>query len=357
MSDKVREDCYDRDTLLAYVMGALERGENASLETHMAACDVCCVLIGRMLEEHEDAERFTFKTYELGVLAQARASVPATPAPEGSPQSRLLRGLRSPLPLIVVAETVALLTLIALWWGSAERYRSAVQQSADTLVSLKDGAGTATLLRSAEVRLPLEAPPEVRLLAATLLSKGVAPVPATVLHEAANAAARAGTLGAPAQAEPSPIAPVVTAVKTVRPTFIWSPVPGAEDYRLYVTDERDTPVVDVSTKLATRYVLPEGGLGLKPGAAYRWMVQATVGGARRPSERVTFWVLDSDGAAEVARLEERLRASALLLAAVYESHGLFDDAQAQIQALADANPLSPVPGVMKEQLRKLRNQP
>jgi hypothetical protein len=357
MSDKVREDCYDRDTLLAYVMGALERGENASLETHMAGCDVCCVLIGRMLEEHEDAERFTFKTYELGVLNRARASVAATPAPAGSHLSRFLRRLWPPLPLIVVAETVALLTIGALWWGSAERYRRAAQQSADTLLSLKDGSGTTALLRSAEVSLPLDAPPDVRVQAATLLSKGMVPLPAAVLHEAANASAREAVAGAPVHGGPSLIAPVVTAVRTVRPAFVWSPVPAAEDYRLYVMDDRNMPVVDVSTRLATGYVLPEGGPGLKPGAAYRWMVQAAVGGAHRPSERARFWVLDSDDSAEVARLEERLRASALLLAAVYESHGLFDDAQAQIQALAGANPLSPIPGVMKEQLQKLRNQP
>jgi len=63
MSDQPPRACYDRETLQAHVMGALDRAEHETLEAHLAACVECAREASRLLESQEDARRFNLDAY------------------------------------------------------------------------------------------------------------------------------------------------------------------------------------------------------------------------------------------------------------------------------------------------------
>jgi hypothetical protein len=118
---------------------------------------------------------------------------------------------------------------------------------------------------------------------------------------------------------PEPLAPVRTAVRTLRPVFLWSKIPGGTRYEPRLNGGN---IFDPANP-------PE----LKPGEQYQWTVETKVGGTLRISSPAYFRVLDEKHMAEVAELSRKLAGSPLALAAMYESYGLMDDAIAELGKL------------------------
>jgi hypothetical protein len=71
---------------------------------------------------------------------------------------------------------------------------------------------------------------------------------------------------------------------------------------------------------------------------------------------VGFWVLDEKTLRAVEAVEREGKApaepSALVLVSVYEAHGLYEDALAQVERLAKKNPTSPFVRAMQDNLRR-----
>jgi Flp pilus assembly protein TadD len=86
-------------------------------------------------------------------------------------------------------------------------------------------------------------------------------------------------------------------------------------------------------------------------------VEALVREEARLSRWDFFVVLDEAELRSVTTSEKLYPDSALLLGALYERSGLYDDAEREFYRLAELNPMSPLPGKMLASLRQLRQSP
>lgn len=103
------------------------------------------------------------------------------------------------------------------------------------------------------------------------------------------------------------IEPVSVRVPEERPTFRWTAVPGAEVYRVQVTDSAGRPVAEFEQKGETGQ-LP-AGVRLMAGEAYTWSVEARLASGRRISRSADFAVLDGQASALLARMRPSGEAS------------------------------------------------
>jgi hypothetical protein len=91
---------------------------------------------------------------------------------------------------------------------------------------------------------------------------------------------------------------------------------------------------------------------LKPGGVYTWQVEAIVGEEKVVSLPARFWVLDKQSTFVVRRMERRFSHSALTLATLYATYGLWDKAIAQVHRLQKQNPDHPAIKLLRESISK-----
>jgi hypothetical protein len=165
------------------------------------------------------------------------------------------------------------------------------------------------------------------------------------------------TRGAPNLGEPTPVplTPVRTGIRITTPTLHWKQVPGAAQYSVtlaYAETENDGKVIWEGNAGARDHMTVPGNL-LKEGHSYLWQLKARVGQRSLSSPTVGFWVIDSVSLRDVEAGEREYQSSALIRAALYERHGLYEEALAEIERLNKANPKSPA---TQEMLRNLRRK-
>ena len=164
-----------------------------------------------------------------------------------------------------------------------------------------------------------------------------------------------GTRGVSTRTEepsPLPLAPVRTGIRTTTPTLRWHRVSGAVEYSVtlaYAETENDGKVIWEDSVDARDRVTVPGSL-LKEGHSYLWQVKARVGRRLLSSPAVGFWVTDPESLRDVEIGEREYHDSALARAALYERHGLYEEALAEVERLNKANPKSPA---TQEMLRNL----
>jgi len=147
-------------------------------------------------------------------------------------------------------------------------------------------------------------------------------------------------------------------VAGARPTFGWTPAPGATSYRVVVADSEGRAV-------ARSNVLPVGvtrwvpAAPLRPGAVYSWMVFAEVAGetltAPTPADpEAKFRLLDPGAAAEIDHIRAA-SSSRLALAVAYADAGMKEEAGREFEALRRENPRSPLVARLLRSLRSWRD--
>jgi hypothetical protein len=146
--------------------------------------------------------------------------------------------------------------------------------------------------------------------------------------------------GKAAATEIRPLSPLGTAVRDGRPTFRWSPLAGAESYRVTVFDRDFHPVAAGVPDSRTEWT-PE--VPLAAGTVYAWQVKA-----RRGEQEVTapgpgspqalFRVLPEERWAAVEDAAGQVRGSRLALGVLYARAGLVDDAERELQAAVQEHP-------------------
>jgi hypothetical protein len=224
-----------------------------------------------------------------------------------------------------------------------------------------DGAGRIILTQSGKVLLPESKLPQRELSASVkdLLTEGAVKRDdrvQSVLTMARTDLVERGPSGEPAE-EPALVSPVGTAVRSTRPDFSWKPVEGATNYTLFVTDRERKIVWKGFAGKSTSLTWPPQGPELVRGEVYLWQVEALVREEARLSRWDFFVVLDEAELRSVTTSEKLYPDSALLLGALYERSGLYDDAEREFYRLAELNPMSPLPGKMLASLRQLRQSP
>jgi hypothetical protein len=146
------------------------------------------------------------------------------------------------------------------------------------------------------------------------------------------------------------LSPVLTAVRTPRPTLRWRPVFTAESYEVIVV-HYPTGKQILKKPVGTKTELTIDDKTLLPGEIYLWEVVTKV--SERDDVTVShdgFWVLDEKSLRTVGTFEQRYKSSALVLASVYAKFGLYEDARLQLKQLKVRNPTS---RVVERMLNKL----
>jgi len=154
---------------------------------------------------------------------------------------------------------------------------------------------------------------------------------------------------------PIPLSPRFTAIRVTTPTLRWEGV-TAEQYRVRVVygepKANDRLVWDSGVVRETQAALPSGLL--LPGRVYFWQVEALVDGKSRLSPAVGFWVISQSALRRVEATERNYRDSALMLAAMYESQGLYEEALAQVDKLSSKN--KSMANLAQDMRKRLRHQ-
>jgi predicted anti-sigma-YlaC factor YlaD len=211
------------------------------------------------------------------------------------------------------------------------------------LLTLRDTAGWVTVTWDGQWRLPFSLPPEWQNRLRRMLTEGKLerPKPVRLAWAAMGEAVTMRGKGGVSE-KVKLLSPVMTAVRSLRPTFRWMAVDGAAGYKLLLADRSATHILwESPLTQETTFRLPSDAPALKRGEIYTWQVEARRQNDALLSPPARFWVLDDASAAQVARMERRFAHSALTLLTLYASFGLKDEAMAQWQRLQRLNPHHP----------------
>ncbi len=152
---------------------------------------------------------------------------------------------------------------------------------------------------------------------------------------------------------PVPISPSATLVRWRGPYFRWRAVPGAEKYVVTISVDRPRRLlltIDASSFTGMSYPVNEPVL--KAGETYAWRVEAHMRGRTVESSLAKFKVMSADRKREVDVLLTKYSSSRLVSAAILESEGLFDEAEAVLTELTRNEPANVA---AKRSLEKLKS--
>jgi hypothetical protein len=128
----------------------------------------------------------------------------------------------------------------------------------------------------------------------------------------------------------APAAPLATFVRSTRPRFSWTPLPGTALYRVEVYDEAGNDVAASTWRSTSSWTVNRD---LPAGHIYQWQVVSDDGSiAPGPAAPVAkFATLSVASAARVSAAEARYRVSSpAALAVLYAHEGLLDEAHATL---------------------------
>jgi hypothetical protein len=220
-------------------------------------------------------------------------------------------------------------------------------------VQLFDSSGVVAITEAGELVSPKKTalPAWCVQRVVELLSSGrvsVAPDMAAVLT---NSNADSGLLGtSDAEGRPILIAPHGPAIRSSFPLFRWRGVPGANDYKL-VVEHSGAKFAELDSGAATNLAWSGGDPPLLPGETYLWHIETTVRGQPAFSLPVTIYLLRTNQLSELQKLEGDCGGSAILLTAVYETWGLFDEAVNELEEIRRLNPTNQAVFRINEQMR------
>jgi hypothetical protein len=152
------------------------------------------------------------------------------------------------------------------------------------------------------------------------------------------------------------VKPLATAVRTTRPTFEWTAVPGAISYRVRIADAALNPVVESPPSTTTSWT-PEAAL--PSGRILMWQVEAqTPQGAivapAPPASEARILVLRGPDAEALSRALTAANGSDLATAVALAHFGILDEADAALARLAAANPKADAIARLRQQLSDRR---
>ena len=226
-------------------------------------------------------------------------------------------------------------------------------QPSATLVAVNDGPSRVAIDNRGRVEgLDLLSPEDRQAVRDALLSRRVER-PDTLAGLEAKTGTLMGAPGAPTFGLQSPLGKVV---RTATPTFRWQPLEGAASYTVNVYDTDFNKVATAGALGAAEWT---PGQALERGRLYTWQVTAVKDGQEitspaPPAPEAKFRILDDAQNRRLERAERLHRDSHLTLGVLYAQAGLLDEAERELQALADANPDSAPARELLKNVRALK---
>jgi hypothetical protein len=136
------------------------------------------------------------------------------------------------------------------------------------------------------------------------------------------------------------LSPLGQIVRSQQPTFRWQELPGAQSYKITVTDADLNEVATSPTLNATEWRITEP---LERGAIYSWQVSAlkngvTVTSPVLPAPQAKFKILDHSTLEMIEQAEHAEPLSHLTRGVLYADAGLLDKAEEELRLLVRQNP-------------------
>jgi len=156
------------------------------------------------------------------------------------------------------------------------------------------------------------------------------------------------------------VSPVGTVVLNNQPSFRWTPLSGADGYRLYIYDGNYNEIAASPLLKETEWKATQT---LHRGMEYNWQVAAMKGGKEflspiPPAPEAKFQILTEDRLNEINRIRQSSGNSHLVLGTLYAQYGLLDDAENEFKELLLANPQSEAAKKILESIQSIRpNRP
>ena len=216
---------------------------------------------------------------------------------------------------------------------------AAVTPAPAAVASLADGAGRIALLEDGTIAGVAPLSPRDAEDAGAVLSGRSISIPAFIA--AMPGAVRGGAASAHRLRA---IEPFRSAVLEARPRFSWTPVRGAQSYRVAVFDDDYEEIARSEPLNGTSWTPSKP---LPAGVDLSWHVVADTGAGEMSSAgsdraEAVFRVLTPKETAEVEAGAAHYRGSHLFRGLLYSRHGLLHDAEREFHRLAEQNPDSPV---------------
>lgn len=368
-------DCPEYDELSAYVDDSLDAAGTKVIRSHIGMCEICSRDVGRIRE--------------LRSHAALREKIVVKP---GVNKNRRRTGLFVYWRQALVAASLGGLVAVAMIFGNVGDQKNENRPQVVSNPRIVNNLPTAPaddVVKTEAVENPVKpesAPPSAGVIAATPATP--APVVKTVLSDdrysvirsnsklvfakkdgvavqggskiaaAVDEKLRTGKIkpakpiqmamatihirsttayDAPPTA-PKQIAPVEKMLITQKPTFTWSTVDLAEDYRVRIYDKSGNLLVDQiveQTAFTPAAALPRG-------KAYSWRVGVRFSETDGWTESAAsgFAVISAEDHSVINRARKDFPGSHLAMGAAYESAGLYEEAAAEYKALRRANPNS-----------------
>ena len=153
----------------------------------------------------------------------------------------------------------------------------------------------------------------------------------------------------------APLEPLGVVIETDQPTFRWRALEGAQNSIVTVFDSKLRQVASSGPLMRAEWTIPTA---LERGVTYSWQITAvkdgeTIVSPKPPLPEARFRVLDQHTVNTMATLRLSVGTSHLAMGVYYWKHGLIEQAEREFQALAKANPDSPL---VKELLASIRSR-
>jgi hypothetical protein len=289
--------------------------------------------------------------------APERKSPPPTAKPHARPAApgslhESARQMRArPMRTAALLAIAASLSFFILWIASPGRPPVEPEQasggstppatapaSAATL-TLRDAGGEVSLLANGDLRGLEGLDVSHRSAVQFALAKGRL----EILPQLDELASSASALRAPGDASTAPalrvVRPLATTVRTRRPTFEWTAIPGASSYRVRIANAKLDPVAESPTLTTTTWT-PEAPLPM--GLVLTWQVEAQtpqgpIVAPAPPAAEARILVLRSHDAEALRRELSAAPSSDLAAAVALARFGVLDEADAALARLAAAN--------------------
>src|ERR1043165_1355413 len=221
----------------------------------------------------------------------------------------------------------------------------------EPLLVLNDAGGQVTVNKGGSIEGLRELPPDLKESVERALTThrlGVSPALKGWSIDTYNLRS-----GETTQSTFAPLAPVNVVIETDRPTFRWRPLEGSQHCIVTIFDAKLRQVGSSGPMTRAEWTTPNP---LPRGVTYSWQITTVKDGEtivtpKPPLPEARFRVLDQRAADALAKLRASAGSSHLALGVFYWKHGLIEESEREFQALAAANPNSPV---VKELLASIR---
>jgi len=138
---------------------------------------------------------------------------------------------------------------------------------------------------------------------------------------------------------------------TLNPTIMWKEVEGAREYEICLKDMVSKKEIWKSKTTKNEVTYPTDASPLKYGGRYKWSISAKRGSDVVGEGTTGFDILSEDKVKDIEKVKNKLKdeiskdpkntTPRIILAMLYESYGLFEEASLQYRKILELSPDSP----------------